>query len=153
MSVLAGWGERARGDAAADGRWRATLPTPGAGGPFSLAVKGSSKVEIVNVMLGEVWFASGQSNMDMRMRGNTNQPIIGSNEAILQSANDRIRLYTVARQWGEEPLDDVEGAWAVAGPESVKAFSAGGLLLRTEAGSAGRRAGGHHSVGLGWIQR
>lgn len=124
VSVLAGWGKRARGDADADGRWRVTLPTPGAGGPFSLAVKGSSKVEIVNVMLGEVWFASGQSNMDMRMRGNTNQPIIGSNEAILQSSNDRIRLYTVARQWGDSPLDDVEGAWAVAGPESVEAFSA-----------------------------
>lgn len=129
VSVRAGWGERASTRAGDDGRWRLALATPGAGGPFMLTVKGSSRVERRDVLVGEVWFASGQSNMDMRMRGNTNQPIIGSNEAILHANNDRIRLFTAERQYSEEPMDDVVGEWLPASPASVKTFSAVGWFF------------------------
>lgn len=128
VSVRTGWGERVATRADDDGRWRVSLDTPAAGGPFMLTVKGSSRVERRDVLVGEVWFASGQSNMDMRMRGNLNQPVIGSNEAVLNSENDRIRLFTAARQWDEAPMDDVEGEWLAASPEAVKAFSAVGYF-------------------------
>lgn len=129
VSVRTGWGERASTRADDEGRWRVTLDTPAAGGPYMLSVKGSSRVERRDVLVGEVWFASGQSNMDMRMRGNINQPIIGSNEAILHADNPRIRLFTVARQSGETPRDDVEGQWQAATPASVKNFSAVGWFF------------------------
>ncbi len=129
VSVRAGWGERATTQADDNGRWRLTLETPGAGGPFMLTVKGSSRVERRDVLVGEVWFASGQSNMDMRMRGNTNQPIIGSNEAVLNAGNDRIRLFTAERQYADEPMDDIVGAWEPASPASVKNFSAVGWFF------------------------
>jgi sialate O-acetylesterase len=129
VSVRAGWGARASTKAGPDGRWRLALETPDAGGPFMLAVKGSSRVERRDILVGEVWFASGQSNMDMRMRGNTNQPIIGSNEAILHASNDRIRLFTAERQYADTPMDDVVGAWAQATPASVRDFSAVGWFF------------------------
>jgi sialate O-acetylesterase len=129
VSVRTGWGARASARADDDGRWRLALETPGAGGPFMLSVKGSTRLERRDVLIGEVWFASGQSNMDMRMRGNTNQPIIGSNEAVLNAANDRIRLFTAGRQWDESPMDDADGEWTRATPETVKAFSAVGYFF------------------------
>ena len=129
VSVRAGWGERATARADDRGRWRLHLPTPDAGGPYMLTVKGSSRLERRDVLVGEVWFASGQSNMDMRMRGNTNQPIIGSNDAILHASNDRIRLFTAERQYSERPMDDAVGAWSPATPASVKAFSAVGWFF------------------------
>ena len=129
IRVSADWGENARTRAGDDGSWRVTLPTPEAGGPFEIKVKGSDSIELNDVLVGEVWFASGQSNMDMRMRGNTNQPIIGSNEAILHASNPRIRLFTAERQYFEEPMDDVVGEWMPATPASVKAFSAVGWFF------------------------
>ena len=84
VSVRAGWGERATTRADEQGRWRLALDTPDAGGPYMLTVKGSSRVERRDVLIGEVWFASGQSNMDMRMLGNTNQPVIGEFEASVE---------------------------------------------------------------------
>ena len=129
VSVRTGWGERASTRADDEGRWRVTLDTPAAGGPYMLSVKGSSRVERRDVLIGEVWFASGQSNMDMRMRGNINQPIIGSNEAILHADNPRIRLFTAERQSGEAPLEDVVGQWQAATPASVKSFSAVGWFF------------------------
>ena len=134
VSVRAGWGERATTRADVNGRWRLMLDTPGAGGPFMLTVKGSSRVERRDVLVGEVWFASGQSNMDMRVRGNTNQPIIGSNEAVLNAGNNRIRLFTAERQYSEEPMDDMVGAWQVAAPASVKEFSAVGWFFAEKIG-------------------
>ena len=129
ISVRAGWGKRATARADEDGRWRLLLATPAAGGPFMLTVKGSSREERRDVLVGEVWFASGQSNMDMRMRGNTNQPIIGSNEAILNAGNDRIRLFTAERQYSDQAMDDAVGSWVPATPASVKSFSAVGWFF------------------------
>lgn len=129
VSVRTGWGERGTARADGNGYWRLVLETPGAGGPFMLTVKGSSRVERRDVLVGEVWFASGQSNMDMRMRGNTNQPVIGSNEAILNARNDRIRLFTAERQYSDEPMADAVGAWVPATPAAVKDFSAVGWFF------------------------
>jgi sialate O-acetylesterase len=132
VSVRAGWGERATARTDDQGRWRLELKTPGAGGPYLLAVKGSSRIERKDVLIGEVWFASGQSNMEMRMRGNTNQPIIGSNEAILHATNDRIRLFTAQRQHADRPMTDTVGSWVSATPENVKKFSAVGWFFASK---------------------
>ena len=75
-------------------------------------------------MIGEVWLCSGQSNMEMPVKGFNNQPINGSAEAILNSRNSQIRLFTVKRATSLEPLENVEGQWSEAGPATVRDFSA-----------------------------
>ena len=57
------WGTKVRGDA--EGRWQAQLKPPKAGGPYSLTVTGDTRIDIENILVGEVWLGSGQSNMDM----------------------------------------------------------------------------------------
>ncbi|MCX6909131.1 MAG: sialate O-acetylesterase, partial [Verrucomicrobia bacterium] len=63
ISVAASWGEHATTAASADGEWKLKLKTPKAGGPFTITIKGNNTIELKNVLAGEVWLCSGQSNM------------------------------------------------------------------------------------------
>jgi sialate O-acetylesterase len=76
------------------------------------------------VLIGEVWVCSGQSNMEMPVKGYRNQPVAGSAEAIALSAHPKIRLFTVERAISPDPLDDFKGAWTLCEPETVAEFSA-----------------------------
>ena len=107
-----------------DGKWLISFPTPSAGGPYSITVSDGTPLTLDNVMLGEVWLCSGQSNMEMPMKGFKNQPVEGSNMAILKSRNPNIRLFTVKRNSSTVPVDDVTGSWAEASPKTVRDFSA-----------------------------
>jgi sialate O-acetylesterase len=110
--------------AAADGRWSATVSTPVAGGPYEITISDGKEVKLTNVLIGEVWVCSGQSNMALHMKGGKNQPVLGSNEAIARSKNPNIRLITVTEKISLEPLDDFSGSWMTCEPESVSEFSA-----------------------------
>ena len=113
-----------------NGKWRIEIITPIADNKkHQIWIKGSSKAHIKNVMLGEVWFASGQSNMTMYMKGGINQPIAGSNESILNSANPRIRMWTSNLVWSETPQDNIKGSWQVASPSTTHLFSAVGYFF------------------------
>jgi len=108
-----------------NGNWEVRASTPGAGGPYTIRVSDGRPVEIRNVMIGEVWLCSGQSNMEMPMKGYRDQPIRGSNDAIFESANPMIRLYTVPRSVKLRPQDTSKASpWKIAQPESVSEFSA-----------------------------
>jgi sialate O-acetylesterase len=112
--------------AAADaaGRWSAFLAPMPAGGPDDLTIAGANTVTIRNVLVGDVWVASGQSNMDW--------PVSRSNNAeneIRTAANPRIRLFKVARNVADYPLEDVAGSWAPSSPDSVPEFSAVGYFF------------------------
>lgn len=124
VKVTGSWGEEASVETDKNGQWKLKLQTPIAGGPFMISIIGSSSVTLKDVMIGEVWLCSGQSNMEMPVKGNNNQPINGSNEAILNSENNHIRLFETKKKPSLTPLDDVEGNWKVASPESVGDFSA-----------------------------
>ena len=82
------------------------------------------QITLNNVLIGEVWMGSGQSNMEMPMAGYNNQPINDSNELILSSKNQQIRLFTVKRKTNKTPLYDCEGSWQEASPKTVADFSA-----------------------------
>jgi sialate O-acetylesterase len=110
--------------AGTDGKWKTKVQTPEAGGPYTVTISDGSPVTIKNVLIGEVWICSGQSNMEMTMRGYNNQPVTGSNEYIATSANSNIRLITVQRKTSLTPVDDIEGEWKICEPESVAGFSA-----------------------------
>jgi sialate O-acetylesterase len=124
VTVTGNWGAEASVKADKNGKWALKLKTAPAGGPYTVTVEGSEKIVLDDVLLGEVWFCSGQSNMEMPVKGFNNEPINGSNDFILNAKNDRIRLFTATRNYSMEPLDDVEGAWSSATPATVKEFSA-----------------------------
>jgi sialate O-acetylesterase len=108
----------------AGGNWKVKVKTPGAGGPYQISISDGQSVVLKNVMIGEVWICSGQSNMEMKMKGYRNQPVMGSNEAIATSENPLIRLFTVEHKTSLQPLDDFTGKWMECLPENVAEFSA-----------------------------
>jgi len=110
--------------AGSDGKWKLKIATPSAGGPFEVTISDGKALKLKNVMVGEVWVCSGQSNMEMPMKGYMNQPITGSNEAIAISSNPSIRLFTVKKASSLQPMDDFTGSWKNCEPENVSEFSA-----------------------------
>jgi sialate O-acetylesterase len=107
-----------------DGKWKIKVATPVAGGPFVIGISDGKQLTLNNVLIGEVWVCSGQSNMQMTMKGYMNQPVSGSNEAIATSANSDIRLFTVERVKSLNPNDDFTGKWLECNPANVADFSA-----------------------------
>lgn len=124
ISVVGSWGKNARITADDNGHWKIKLQTPIAGGPYTVLVKGSNEVTLKNVLIGEVWLCSGQSNMEMPVKGYSNQPVIGSNETILNSVNDKIRFLNTPRSASLTPLNDVKGEWKAANITTTGNFSA-----------------------------
>lgn len=107
-----------------DGVWKLKVSTPAAGGPYTVTITDGKPVILKNIMIGEVWVCSGQSNMEMPMKGYRNQPVTGANEAIATSSNNRIRLMTIPHNTSLTPLDDFTGSWKLCEPENVVNFSA-----------------------------
>lgn len=106
------------------GNWKAVIQTPSYGGPYDIVVDDGTPYEVKNVLIGEVWICSGQSNMEMPMKGFKMQPVEGANIDAAYSKNNNIRLFTVGRNSQLEPQFDVKGEWKIAESESVREFSA-----------------------------
>lgn len=114
--------ERGKTVADAQGQWRVVLKARKAGGPFELRVRGDNRIILRDVVIGEVWLASGQSNMQWSLAQSQGGP-----EEVARSAQPLIRHFTVARAVSLKPLADVGSTgWAVAGPERSGEFSAVG---------------------------
>jgi sialate O-acetylesterase len=95
----------------AQGCWRVKIATPAAGfTPCTLTVSDGTAVTLGNILIGEVWLCSGQSNMEMPMKGFRDQPVEGGPEAIAASANPGIRCFTVKKASKAVPQDDCAGA-------------------------------------------
>ncbi|MDD5855043.1 MAG: sialate O-acetylesterase [Prevotella sp.] len=107
-----------------NGKWETSVKTPKAGGPFSITFSDGEKLTINNILIGEVWICSGQSNMEMPMKGYKNQPVDNAVEDILHSKDSNLRLFTVKRNSKFKPVDDVTGNWNEANPASIRNFSA-----------------------------
>ena len=99
-------------------------PTPTAGGPFTISIDDGEKAMLSNVLVGEVWICSGQSNMEMPMKGFKMQPVEGTTEELLRCKDTKMRLFTVKRHAAITPQTDVESEWSEANSESVRNFSA-----------------------------
>lgn len=106
------------------GKWQTSIKTPTAGGPYTLSISGSEDITFDDVMIGEVWICSGQSNMQMTLKGYTNQPIFESGEAILRANQSDIRMYTATRNASAEPISEMEGSWEVSSTATAPGFSA-----------------------------
>jgi sialate O-acetylesterase len=124
IQLSASWGQTAVATADETGYWKAVIATAEAGGPHVLTIEGTDTVHLRNILLGEVWLASGQSNMEMPMRGFGNQPITDSQRELLNAHKPMIRIFRVDRNRSEVPVRDVRGTWQVGAPETIKEFSA-----------------------------
>jgi sialate O-acetylesterase len=110
-----------------NGKWIINIKTPKSGKSHKISIKsGDQKVVMSNILMGEVWLASGQSNMQMNLNGYRNEPILGANDAIANSYNSEIRFFTVERNTSEFPLEDLEGKWSISNQENSPSFSAVG---------------------------
>jgi sialate O-acetylesterase len=114
------------------GEWKVVLPAMKAGGPYTLTVSGSSTVKYDDVMIGEVWLCSGQSNMEFGIGRGNHAP------AEIAAANHPgIRLLMVENRWTPLPQSDMEGTWKVCTPQTVaeggwNGFSAVGYFFGRE---------------------
>ena len=117
--------QKFRATVSEDGKWFVRIPTPVAGGPYSIVFNDGDKMQIDNVLIGEVWFCSGQSNMHMPMKGFKGQPVEGATDYILAAKpSTPIRMCTIKRTLSLTPLQDAEGVWYEHTPEAVSETSA-----------------------------
>jgi len=119
--------QKANAVADVSGHWQTLLGPVKAGGPFELTISASNTLTIKNVLVGEVWICSGQSNMEW--------PLINSQngaDAVAQANYPEIRLFTVQKTTSSTPLDDVKGQWIVTTPDKVGQFSAVGYFFGRE---------------------
>jgi sialate O-acetylesterase len=109
------------------GQWSAYLPPQPSGGPFQITISGSNKIVLEDVLIGDVWFASGQSNMEMPLRGFPGSAVIKNGAQEIAAANyPSIRLLLVTNKASSYPLEDVgtEQSWTVCAPATAANFSA-----------------------------
>lgn len=111
-----------------EGKWSKYFKTPMAGGPFKIIIKDKEEsVQLSNVLIGEVWLCSGQSNMAMAMSGNKNQPIMNSASIIGKATNSKLRLFQVEEAYSGTSQNNLKGEWKNSNPENVRDFSAVGF--------------------------
>lgn len=115
--------------AASDGKWSLKIDTPVGGyTPYSITISDGTPLTLNNVLIGEVWLASGQSNMEMPLKGFPGCCIEGGYDEVATSREkaDKIRFYTVPLKQSYEPLEAIDAAWTVPGPDTAAEYSATG---------------------------
>lgn len=122
VSVKGSWSSSAKSTKAnKDGTWSVKMKTPKAGPTVSLTVSGANEIVINDILLGEVWLCSGQSNMEYT------PAMLGDEQnlkAVAESTNPQIRLFSVEDKFSVKPEDDCAGTWQLCNPDTVKDFSA-----------------------------
>lgn len=128
VSIQTSWdGKQHQVKSAADGSWRVKVQTPSAGGPYTISFDDGKPLQLKNILIGEVWVCSGQSNMEIPLKGFNNQPILHSNDIIANAGNTNFRLFHIPRTVSNTPLADCPGNWEVSSPGSAITFSAVGF--------------------------
>jgi sialate O-acetylesterase len=124
--IHASWDASAKTTVQSDSLWQTKLKTPGAGGPYEIKLQiGDSTIVYKNVMIGEVWLCSGQSNMEMPLTGWPPRDLIdGSAQTIQAAGKKNIRLFTVTRAYSDQPKFNFIGQWQESTPQTAANFSA-----------------------------
>lgn len=114
------------------GNWSLKVDTP-AGGytPYSISISDGDPVTLNNVLIGEVWLASGQSNMEMPLKGFPGCCTAGGYDEVASSRDraDKIRFYTVPLKQSYEPLETIDASWTIPGPDTAAEYSALGWFF------------------------
>ena len=126
IAVSASWNAFGQDISDEKGNWSVIIPASDAGGPHTITISArDTSITIKNVLLGEVWLCSGQSNMEMPVAGwPPSDTIMHSATTIASASVPEIRLYNVQRKVSGEPLEDCTGQWDICSPSTVSQFSA-----------------------------
>ena len=106
------------------GKWKTSLPTPAAGGPYTITISDGKKIQLSNVMIGEVWICSGQSNMEMPLAGWGK--VLHYEQEIAAADHPDIRLFQIKKTTSLTPSEEVQSTmdgWQPCAPETVENFS------------------------------
>jgi sialate O-acetylesterase len=106
-------------------KWELNIPTPKEGGPYTITIKGYNEIVLKNILIGEVWICSGQSNMEM----NASWGIENGDEAVKNAVNPNIRFFLVPKLTAATPQNNISGTWTECSPETMKYFSAVGYFF------------------------
>ncbi|MCK5136695.1 MAG: 9-O-acetylesterase [Bacteroidales bacterium] len=107
------------------GMWSIEIPSTKAGGPFEMTIKGKNIITLSNILIGDIWVCSGQSNMDWPLRKANN-----AEEEINNAKYPEIRIFKLVKHMAVVPQSDVlEGSWETCNPESIPGFSAVGYFF------------------------
>lgn len=132
IEVMTSWnGQKYVTRAQEDGAWEVLVETGEAGGPYLIDICcGKEMLSLSDVLIGEVWICSGQSNMEMPVHGFYGQPVEGSADAVFE-ANEYpdIRMFTIPPTPSFSPLKNCQGEWKVSSPSNVRDFSAVGYFF------------------------
>ena len=141
VEVVGSWGNKATVVTGKDGKWRVDLQTPKAGGPYKITISGKNRIEINDVLSGEVWLCTGQSNMDFELSKFVNdarepqyQPLVEYIRNEVATANDdHIRHIEVLQTTSLfKPQTNFEGHWISANPEQIGKITATGYFFAKE---------------------
>lgn len=126
VNIKASWKESVNTTVNTEGSWLVQLTTPSAGGPFEINLQiGDSVITYKNVLTGEVWLCSGQSNMEMPLQGWPPQDTIANSKEEIEKANyPDIRLFTVSRAFSNKREFNCGGEWEACTPQTASGFSA-----------------------------
>lgn len=130
VDVTTSWNQQHyRVKAGSDSCWKLKVQTPDAGGPYQIRIEdGGEKILLKDILIGEVWVCSGQSNMEMPMWGFYNQPVLGANDVLAEANNHSLRLIRYERALSRTPeFDCPSTGWQVSNAEVAGKFSAVGF--------------------------
>ena len=111
-----------------DWTWDAVVKTPKAGGPYTITfISSTQKVEISDILIGEVWLCSGQSNMEYAF--NWEQGVLDAGDAVAKSANNQLRYFQLSHTYSIFPKENSDGEWKVSSPETTPSMSVAGYFF------------------------
>lgn len=126
IKITTGWDTATYNTAGSSGaKWNLIIKTPVAGGPYTLTIEGHNKIILEDILIGEVWDCSGQSNMEMNYSWGIKQYTADVENA----TNKSIRFFHIPRLTAEYPQEDTKGQWVVCNPEDMKQFSLAGYFF------------------------
>jgi sialate O-acetylesterase len=130
VKITTSWGAKGSVKSDKEGNWYITVTTPAASyTSHTITVSDGEPVVIKNILIGEVWLCSGQSNMEMTFTGFWGSPVLGANQAIEESGlYPNLRLFTVEKSSTTKPQKDCKGSWQISSPAATRNFSAIGYL-------------------------
>lgn len=126
ITVYTGWDNKtATAITSRDAKWALKVHTPAAGGPYEIRLKGSNEIVLKNILIGEVWLCSGQSNMEFSYYHGIRQIA----QELPVCNNDNIRFFNIPKTAAAYPQDNCPGTWEVCDSNSLKPFSAVGYFF------------------------
>lgn len=126
ISIVTSWGNKAyQAVATNNARWEVIVETPAAGGPFTITLKGKNTIVLNNILIGEVWVCSGQSNMEMSGMGGLKD----IKDELPVANNPNIRFFHIPKTTSLHPQDNCAGEWTTCDSNTIKSFSAVGYFF------------------------